>query len=128
MELTSFFKSIIEEDHSPVVICDLNHKILYMNDAACKGYERWGGAALLGKSLLACHNEKANKMILKVIEWFQQDPSHNRIYTSYSEKENKDIYMIALRNEAGSLIGYYEKHEYRSRESGVFYDFKGGSV
>ena len=30
--------------------------------------------------------------------------------------------MIALRDETGRLIGYYEKHEYRDRETAAFYD------
>lgn len=29
--------------------------------------------------------------------------------------------MIALRDENGALIGYYEKHEYRNRETEEFY-------
>ena len=47
---------------------------------------------------------------------------HNRVYTFYNEKENKDVYMIALRDGTGTLIGYYEKHEYRNREQGALYD------
>ena len=27
---------------------------------------------------------------------------------------NKDVYIIALRDEKGELAGYYEKHEYRT--------------
>ena len=30
--------------------------------------------------------------------------------------------MIALRNDGGELIGYYEKHEYRNIESMALYD------
>ena len=30
--------------------------------------------------------------------------------------------MVALRNEKGALIGYYEKHEYRDRETMKLYD------
>lgn len=30
--------------------------------------------------------------------------------------------MIALRDDSGELIGYYEKHEYRERETGTLYD------
>ena len=30
--------------------------------------------------------------------------------------------MVALRNEEGNLIGYYEKHEYRNRETMKMYD------
>lgn len=123
MELTKFFKAVLDEDKSPVVICDLSHKIIYMNPAACERYSSRGGAGLLGSSLLDCHNSKSNEMIYKILEWFKESKLHNRIYTSYNEKENKDVYMVALRDEQGELIGYYEKHEYRNRESKPFYEF-----
>lgn len=32
------------------------------------------------------------------------------------------VYMVALRDDAGQLIGYYEKHEYRNRETMKVYD------
>lgn len=124
MELTQFFKSIVEEDNCAVVICDTNHKIIYMNPAACERYSKRGGAALIGNSLLDCHNSQSNEMICRVLDWFRESPSHNRIYTYYNEKENKDVYMIALRNEQGDLIGYYEKHEYRNRETEPLYKFQ----
>lgn len=69
MELSQHFKSIIDEDHCAVVICDLDHKIIYMNPAACGRYGNRGG------------------------------------------------------NEQGELIGYYEKHEYRNRETQEMYRF-----
>lgn len=124
MELAPFFKSMIDEDKAAVVICDTTHKIIYMNPAACENYSKWGGSALLGQSLLDCHNSKSQEMIQKVVDWFAADRSHNRIYTFHNEKQNKDVYMIALRNEQGELIGYYEKHEYRNRETEPLYKFK----
>ena len=117
MELTHFLLSILEEDKSPIVICDMQHKIIYMNPAACESYSKRGGAALLGRNLLDCHNAKSVEMIARILEWFQASRSNNRIHTFYNEKENKDGYMIALRDEQGALIGYYEKHEYRNRET-----------
>jgi hypothetical protein len=30
--------------------------------------------------------------------------------------------MVALRDDNGTLIGYYEKHEYRNRETAKLYD------
>lgn len=123
MELAQFFKSIVDEDKNAVVICDVNHIIIYMNPAACERYGKRGGASLIGRNLLDCHNEQSREMICKVLEYFQANPSHNRIYTYHNEKENKDVYMIALRNVEGKLIGYYEKHEYRNRESEPFYHF-----
>ena len=32
--------------------------------------------------------------------------------------------MVALRDENGNLIGYYEKHEIRNHETMKLYDFK----
>ena len=46
------------------------------------------------------------------------------MYTFRNEKENKDVYMIALRDDEGELIGYYEKHEYRNIETMKLYDME----
>jgi len=117
------FKSVMDQDRASIVLCDLNHEIIYMNPAADERYKKHGGHALVGRSLLDCHNSKSNEIINKVIEWFQADNNHNIIYTFFNEKENKDVYMVALRDEDKTLIGYYEKHEYRNRESMELYSF-----
>ena len=124
MELASYFKSIVDMDECAVVICNLAHEIIYMNPAAVVLNEKRGGAGLMGKSLLDCHNEESRRLIKKVVQWFQEDREHNRIYTFRNEKENKDVYMVALRKEDGTLIGYYEKHEYRTVETRALYDFR----
>ena len=121
--MNAFFKSVIDQDRAPVVICDLNHVIVYMNPVAEKNYEKWGGADLVGKSLMDCHNEKSREAIEKVVEWFKESVENNIIYTFYNEKQNKDVYMVALRDDTGELIGYYEKHEYRNREMMERYDY-----
>ena len=123
MELYQYFKSMIDEDKCAVVICDLEHTIIYMNPASKVHYAKYGGGNLLGKNLLACHNPRSCEMIKKVVEWFGKDKNNNRIYTYHSERENKDVYMIALRDADGELIGYYEKHEYRNKETANLYDF-----
>lgn len=123
IELAAYFKSIVDQDQCAVVICGLDHKILYMNPAAVTRYGKRGGQALVGKSLLDCHNPQSREMISKVVSWFAESVEHNRIYTSRNEKENKDVYMVALRDEGGALIGYYEKHEYREIEKAKRYDF-----
>ena len=121
-DLNEVYKSVLDADRAAVVICDLDHTIIYMNPVAKNRYEKWGGENLVGQSLLNCHNEKSREMILKVLDWFKASKENNIIYTSYNEKENKDVYMVALRNEAGELIAYYEKHEYRNRETMKMYD------
>lgn len=53
-----FYKSIIDRDRTSVVICNPEHEIIYMNPAAIYNYEKYGGAGLIGKSLLECHNQE----------------------------------------------------------------------
>lgn len=121
--MEQLFKSVIEQDRASVVICDVNHKIIYMNKAAVKIYGKKGGEKLIGQSLLNCHNPHSNEMIKKIVLWFAEDERNNMIYTYHNEKENKDVYMVALRDDNNKLIGYYEKHEYRDKESAEIYDF-----
>lgn len=123
MDLNVYFKSVIDQDTASVVLCDLDHTILYMNPAAIRNYAKHGGAQLIGRSLLHCHNPNSNHRIQEVVDWFASNPEHNRIYTSHNDKQNKDVYMIALRDADGTLVGYYEKHEYRNPETIPRYDF-----
>lgn len=120
MENAQFFKSIVDQDRAPIVICDLQHEIVYMNPAAKERYQKHG--ELIGKSLTSCRNADSNEKIRQALEWFAADKSHNKIYTFRNDKENKDVYMVALRNDCGELIGYYEKHEYRTNETMKKYD------
>ena len=121
--LDKMIKSVLEQDRASVVLCDLEHTIVFMNRAAKRRYEKRGGEKLVGESLLNCHNEKSCEIIKKVVEWFEDDKGNNMIYTYRNEKENKDVYMVALRDGEGNLIGYYEKHEYRDVETAKKYDF-----
>lgn len=123
MNLSPFFKSIIDSDEAAVVICDTKHTIVYMNPSAVLRYSKKGGAALVGQSIFDCHNEKSREKINKVVSWLLESPSNNRIFTFHSSKENMDVYMIALRDENSELIGYYEKHEYRTPEISKSYSF-----
>ena len=114
LNMSSFYRSILEQDRASVVI-------IYMNPQAIRSYEKRGGEKLIGRSLMECHNAESAEKIQKVIEWFAADESHNIVYTFHNEKQNKDVYMVALRD-AGKLIGYYEKHEYRNLETMKMYD------
>ena len=117
------YKSIVDQDRSSIVICNLKHEIIYMNPAAVSSYAKRGGDKLIGRSVLDCHNPESRDKIQQVVEWFAADESHNIVYTFHNEKQNKDVYMVALRDD-GELIGYYEKHEYRNAETMEPYDMK----
>ena len=117
MELSVFFKSVMEQDSAPIVLCDIEDVVVYMNPAAKKRYH----ADLTGQSIKACHPPAANEKIAQVVAWFKESTEHNRGYTFRNHKENKDVYMVALRDEAGELIGYYEKHLFREVETEPLY-------
>ena len=119
--LNDYFKSIIDQDRAAVVICNLEHIIIYMNPAAVANYAKSGGDRLVGQSILDCHNSHSCEAIVKVVDWFAASAESNIVHTFFNEKQNKDVYMVALRDE-GKLIGYYEKHEYRNRETMAQYE------
>ena len=70
MNLNPYFKSVLDQDRASIVLCGLDHTILYMNPAAIRSYAKHGGAALVGRSLANCHNAHSNEMIQTVVDWF----------------------------------------------------------
>lgn len=118
ISMEQFFRSILEQDKAPIVVCDTQSTVVYMNPAAIARYRR----DLTGRSVKDCHPAEANQKIDRVLSWFAESRDHNMVYTYRNDEENKDVYMVALRDGDGVLIGYYEKHEYRNRETAKLYD------
>ncbi len=118
--LNKLFKSIIDQDNMPIVVCNTESVIVYMNPSAVEQYHR----DLTGNNIKDCHNADSNEKIDKVLDWFGKSKDNNIIYTFHNDKKNKDVYMVALRDENGNLIGYYEKHELRNRETSKRYNLK----
>ena len=116
--MEQLFKSILEQDKAPIVVCNMTSTIVYMNPSAIRAYH----GDLTGRNLLGCHPADAVEKIERVLVWFAKSAENNVVYTFRNEVENKDGYMVALRDTSGALIGYYEKHEYRNRETARFYD------
>jgi PAS domain-containing protein len=116
--MEKLFKSILEQDRAPIVVCDMESTVVYMNPSAIARYK----VDLTGKSIKRCHPAAANEKIERVLDWFAESRDNNIVYTFRNDEENKDVYMVALRDDCGRLIGYYEKHEYRNRETMKLYD------
>ena len=117
MELGAYFKSIIDQDRAAVVICSLDHKIIYMNPAQLPIIISMAEQNCLAKAFWTVTGAHSNERIKEVVAWFAKSEENNLIYTSHNEKQNKDVYMVALRDADKKLIGYYEKHEYRNKEN-----------
>ena len=115
--LNKLFKSVIDADKAPIVICNMDSIVVYMNPASIARYH----VDLTGKSIKCCHSAASNAKIEQVLAWFIKNKDNKTVYTFRNDEENKDVYMIALRDDEGKLIGYYEKHEYRNRETMELY-------
>lgn len=119
MDINSLYKSVLDADSAPIVICDLNYNVVYMNPASIARYK----VSITGKSIFDCHNEHSNNKIKQIAEWFKESVDNNIVYTYHNKNENKDVYMVALRDENKNLIGFYEKHQYRNKETMKLHDF-----
>lgn len=122
MNLLPYFESILQQDEAPVVVCDLDHNIIFMNHSAEKMYPE----IQTGAHIFQCHPDYANQKIIEVVNWFAQDQMNNTVHTFYNQKLNKDVYMVALRDQSQKLIGYYEKHIFRTTDDTPFYDYGSG--
>ena len=105
----------------PVVVCNLLHEIIYMNPAAIEHYSDEGGEKLIGLVIFDCHSHASAEKIDRVVKWFSDSRENNIMHTSYNGKKDKDFYMVALRDEDGNLIGYYEKQASRVRDASPIY-------
>ncbi len=69
----------------------------------------------------AVYRHSNNNKWFAVVMEIPKSKDNNIVYTSRNNEENKDVYMVALRDDNGTLIGYYEKHEYRNNETSEMY-------
>lgn len=106
-----FLRAILDSLRDPVLVADREHTIRYMNAAAIAHYEE--GASLLGSSLLACHNEASQRMIHEALAALQAGETERLI----TDEPGRRIYMRAVRERDGALIGYYERYEWPDRRA-----------
>ena len=105
MNDTALPAQILNSLVDPVLVADTEHTVVYMNSAAVDHYT--GGDSLMGTSLLDCHNEDSQKMMIKVLAALRAGKEERLI----SDSEKRRIYMRAVRDEAGEIVGYYERYE-----------------
>lgn len=119
---TYILKGMIENADKPIVICDLDYRIIYLNKMAKAMYQKDDSKPLLGTMLRRYFNEEDKSKLVMTIEWFKESVNNNKVFAFYDEARNTDVYIKAARNEDGELIGFYNYEELRSRETGREYD------
>ncbi len=105
MERSHLLEAILDSLTEPVLFADTAHITQYMNAAAISHYEE--GKALIGRNLLDCHNEESRIMMLEILGEMQ-DGLEEKLIT---DNEKHRIFMRAVRNSNGKLLGYFERYE-----------------
>ena len=109
MEESKITKLLLEAIPYPVLFADLSHTIRYMNRTAKFEYEEMRGRRnLLGSSLLDCHNGKSCEKIREIVGRFEKHGGEEFLTVT---SRNQRVYMTPVRDENGSLVGYFERYE-----------------
>jgi PAS domain-containing protein len=101
-----FLAAILDSLQDPVLVADPQHVTRYMNKAAMAYYDE--GEALLGRSLLDCHNAQSQQMMIDILAAMQADGLEEQLIT---DNKKHRIYMRAVRDATGQVLGYYERYE-----------------
>jgi hypothetical protein len=117
-----FLKGYAETEEFPLVLCDIDFKIRFMNRIAAKKYEKYGGYEMIGRTLSAFLNEEAQSKVDMVVEWFKESADNNTVLSVSDTSCLKDIYMCALRDDDGKLIGFCSKHISRKQDESNPYE------
>ncbi|HSR34562.1 MAG TPA: PAS domain-containing protein [Anaerolineae bacterium] len=97
--------AILDSLKDPILVADTGHMTLYMNKAAKAYYEE--GEALIGRSLLDCHNERSQQMMIEILAEMHKGLEERLI----TDNEKHRIYMRVVRDPEGKVLGYYERYE-----------------
>jgi nitrogen-specific signal transduction histidine kinase len=102
---TTLMAAILDSLKDPLLFADTEHMIRYMNKAAIAHYSE--GTNLIGRSLLECHNEQSQQMIIETLVALQAGEDERLI----TDDEKHRIHMRAVRGTDGRVLGYYERYE-----------------
>jgi DUF438 domain-containing protein len=97
--------SILDSLRDPLLFADTDHVTRYMNTSAIEHYDE--GESLIGRSVLDCHNVQSQETIVEVLTAMQAGEEERLI----TDNEEHRIYMRAVRDADGQLLGYYERYE-----------------
>ena len=120
--MNDYFRFIIEAAEKPIVICNTDFRIIYVNEMAKKKYESKLSHKLAGTSVRIYFDEESQTKLDMSVEWFKEDVSNNKVFAFHDDTHNEDVYIKAARDAEGNLIGFYNYIESRKNETGKEYD------
>ncbi len=97
--------AILDSIKDPVLVADTDHVVRYMNEAAIAHYSE--GESLLGTSLLDCHNQQSQAMMIEILAAMQAGEQERLI----TDNEKYRIFMRVVRDPQDRVLGYFERYE-----------------
>jgi sensor histidine kinase regulating citrate/malate metabolism len=91
-----------DEIPAGIIVCDTKGVVLSMNDRAALIFQKSGGRDLIGRNMLACHPEDAQKKMLHLLETQQSN--------AYTVEKNgiKSMLYQSPWYEDGKFMGFVE--------------------
>ncbi len=83
-------------------VCDAKGVVLEMNDASAEAFRKYGGRALVGKSLYGCHSAQGRRKLARLLK-----SRRVNIYT-IEKRGVKKIILQAPWSRKGRFAGYVE--------------------
>lgn len=102
---STLMAAILDSLKDPILVADVEHVTRYMNKAAIAYYDE--GEALIGRSLLDCHNERSQQMMIEILAEMHKGLEERLI----TDNDEHRIYMRVVRDADGKVLGYYERYE-----------------
>ena len=103
------YEALLDTVDTPIVFVDNDHIIRHLNKPAkIRYYEKRGYSELVGKSLFECHNAGSEKQIKQIHD--KLAAGENEVFLKVND-DNEKITVVAVRDTAGKLLGYYERFE-----------------
>jgi len=110
MDERTIMKGILDSYPYPIVFVDRDYIIRFMNRyAQYHYYQERGYRDLIGRSIFDCHDKESSVERIKAA--FEKMKSDGKEAFVGVNLRNQRIYMQGVRDEAGSLIGFFERFE-----------------
>ena len=110
MDQNVIMKGILDSYPYPIVFVDSGYVIRYMNRyAEYHYYKERGYAGLIGKSIFDCHSREESKERIRIA--FEQMKKDGKERFVGVNTRNLRIIMQPVRDEEGTLIGFFERFE-----------------
>jgi DUF438 domain-containing protein len=110
MSEMEIMEAILDSIEYPIIFVDTDFIIKYLNKRAREEYyEKRKIKNLIGKEIYHCHPPQAKEALRKAFKELTET-GDNELFLYESQKVKSKLYLRAVRNKEGQLIGFYQRY------------------